>query len=731
MADFFSDTIGLMKILPKKKKEIKKALFFSIVIIVLLIVLNILLQLRLKQTLRLVNSPLSSLSANKKDEVIQPHDPFCLSRIDDKGWEIKNGQVRTHPKCLTVLNSRFGSRFNMDIYFSRQYMRSGVLGVLEDVDAQFGLRIKENDEVWQVFPQLKDSDYEISQELTLTGQKINFENNDNLVDLQIISPFAMSESMDDVEVKMSSAPFFYLDLEFENKTKKRVEKTIELSFGDAQSIKEENGLEIIYLNDSVSSGAIRALAYEKNQCKGKITKKHGVLECKVNAKADETVSIPLLYAGYINTPVVNDISSENERRLKFAYTKWFKNIEEIIGFGWENRDEFLQKTNDFEKKVFTDNLTPEEKWLMAQSFHSYLANSWLLHDEKGSFEYHVWEGEFKYFDTLDVAHDYGVLEGLFFPWALKSELSSWQKHAKEDGQGTVIPHDIGSRFVISGVSDFKIPNWQTSGMPAEENCNYILLLYWYWRQSNDNKFIKENAPFVKELVDCLINKDSNNNGIVDTNIGITTYDNEGNLALNKGSDNSYLALKQLSAYIFAKEIFKVAGKTNWAAMIDKEAEKITNSLIEADEKYGFIPLSLEEDSQKGQGFTFIVGLFYPVLTGVESQYLDRLVPVLKKNYPHSFEKSLVHDGDKAVGLKLAQKQDIYLGWFSHSLIGDYVGENLFEQDYNIEEIFFPLLFDSPSAFTDGYYFNPPFYPVKTCLTYYPRGVTIFSKLLKD
>ncbi|GAF71065.1 unnamed protein product, partial [marine sediment metagenome] len=364
-----------------------------------------------------------------------------------------------------------------------------------------------------------------------------------------------------------------------------------------------------------------------------------------------------------------------------------------------------------------------------------------VYDEESpdDFEYYVWEGEFKYLNTVDVAHDYGVLEGLYFPWVLKLELESWKKNAKQEEKGIVIPHDLGRRFEIEGIQAFKTEGWQTSGMPVEENTNFILLSYWYWNQTNDDQFIKETAGFIKKLTQSLINRDTNNNGIVDTDIGITTYDNDGNLALYKGPDNTYLGIKQLAAYISAEKIFEISNDKEAKDLASQQAQMITESLKKAYDAYGFIPLSLNSSfaekylfegkkvyGTEEQGFPFIIGLFYPTLTKLESPYLDELLPILAKSYSSAYEKSLVkNENGKVVGLQLAEYQHGNLGWFSHSVMADYIAERLLGLNYQSEQIFFPLIFDSPFAFTDGYTFRKPFYPPKSCLLFYPRGAALF------
>jgi hypothetical protein len=353
----------------------------------------------------------------------------------------------------------------------------------------------------------------------------------------------------------------------------------------------------------------------------------------------------------------------------------------------------------------------------------------------------VWEGEFKYFNTLDVAHDYGVLEGMYMPWVLEHELNSWAESVKEDDSGLVIPHDIVINFSVSGVSGYKIPGWEESSMPVEENANFIILAYWYYQQTGDDQYIDGIGQLIYELAKSMANRDTNGNGIADINPGMTTYDSDSNAALKEGRDSSYLGLKQLSAYLMAGELFKVIGRDEYVNFVDLQAEMITKSMEKIFEERGYIPLSLDPsfiekikfdgkiiNGTEEQGFVYVSGLFYPALTGFKSEKLDRVLALIKESYDGAYQKSIVKSDDKVAGLQLTEYQDLDLGWFSHSNMADLIAEKYWGADYNSWQVFWPRIYDSPYGFTDGHYFREPFYPPQLCLLFYPRGVTIFGFL---
>jgi len=706
-----------MLLLPKNKL-FKQRLIFSLG--VLLIFSLILIAYLTIQVIRLRKSPpFLNVGSLKTRTANIP----CNQRTDQSGWEIKNNKLITFPYCLTVMNSRFGSRFNLDWYFSGQKVKSSVMGTLEDKDIGLALELINNEGSKEtVFPISPNSSFnKQTNELGLTYQKINFENEELIISLTIKSPFSESKSTDDENTKLSSAPFFYLEITLENKTQKMLDKTFSLSLFQAGEVKNNT----IYFSDPARRDGMRALAsFGKNPdiipfIKGS----RGGFDWKTTLKPKTSETANFIYAGFLDGGAITDISNpENKKIMKFAYTKWFKSLEEVINYAQSDYEKIERKSLQFEKNLQNSQLSPQQKWLTAQAFHSYLGNTLLVGKN-----FFVWEGEFKYLNTLDVAHDYDVLAGLYFPWAIKLELNSWAKSAKEDQFGKVIPHDLGFRFNLKNRQEYAIEGNDTSGMPVEENSNFILLAYWYWHQTKDTEFIEQLLPLIKNLCQSLINRDTNNNGIADQGIGMTTYDNDGNLALKQAPDSSYLGIKQLTAYLAAEKMFTDAKDKKGQQLINKQAELIAGSLKQAYSKYDFIPLSLDPNFQE-QGFAAFTGLFYPALTNLDSPILKDLLPILSDSYKKAYEKSLVKDENgKTYGLQLAEFQSLHLGWFSHSTMADYIAKKLFNQDYDSSQYWFPLLYDNPYSFADGQYFNQPDKPITT-LIFYPRGAAIFSHL---
>jgi len=395
----------------------------------------------------------------------------------------------------------------------------------------------------------------------------------------------------------------------------------------------------------------------------------------------------------------------------------------------ENKSKILTLTNQFESTTKTKFSSPQEYWLAAQAFHSYQGNTLLLHSQRDrDVKFLTWEGEFKYINTVDVAHDYAVIEGLYFPWTLKSSLELWQNSAAKDNYGVVIPHDIGKRHDLYMRQTYGTSDMFPSAMPVEENANYLLLTYWYWHQTQDLEFIRHRADFLYDIFTSLKARDTNNNGLPDV-VGITTYDNDGNLALLKGSDNVYLGIKQFSGYLFLSKLYQQLGQTDRSNQVSQAAQTILTTLSDYYQTHNSLPISLESSDDTSPNI--VTGLYYPALTKFNSPLLDQLTDILEKVYPDYRQQTLFYDSqNNLLGRKLAKHQRINLGWISHDLISDYVANRLLNTNYATPDYAFTQLYDNPYSYADGHLMKTNNYPPNTPLVFYPRGVAIFANTVK-
>ena len=91
-------------------------------------------------------------------------------------------------------------------------------------------------------------------------------------------------------------------------------------------------------------------------------------------------------------------------------------------------------------------LSPQQRWIVADSLRSYKAASWLVGRQDcagGGYDAAVYEGAFGFLTTVDVLHEYGYFEINRVPWFFKSELQIVFKNARRNSFGVYFQHDQG------------------------------------------------------------------------------------------------------------------------------------------------------------------------------------------------------------------------------------------------------------------------------------------------
>lgn len=255
-------------------------------------------------------------------------------------------------------------------------------------------------------------------------------------------------------------------------------------------------------------------------------------------------------AGYVadNILYVKN-SSYEDNTFRFKYNQQFSSVQNVVNYAVTSRsggDEIEEKSKFFDDTVSSDSYLSintshldDVRNLMASSFQSFLANTWWAVSNGGREWFSVWEGIFRYHSTIDVEYNDAWFYFQYWPELLKKIMDEWPLYAKYNGQGTYLSHDMGW-------GDYPLGQSYPFDMPVEENANYILLLYKYWKTTGDTSYVNQRFGTVRQLVDFLINCDTNNNGLPDLNTFNTLDDGSPGLKLSK--DQAYLGVKCLGAY---------------------------------------------------------------------------------------------------------------------------------------------------------------------------------------
>ena len=371
------------------------------------------------------------------------------------------------------------------------------------------------------------------------------------------------------------------------------------------------------------------------------------------------------YSGHYDGQVMMD--EKYNKVLSFYYNSLFPTLSSVVDYAIKNQDENLARSQKFENVLTRSAASPEEKWIAALSFHTDQANSMLLQTPEGEPRFYLTEGRFRHMNTIDVAHE-TELVAVFAPWRLKLQIATWldymatapvmvesirnpdgTKRAVHEGysagsHGPYLYHDVGDFPFVMKATAYNFGPF----MAVEENANFSLLLYWYWKMTGDDAFVKKHLGTLEVLMHSLVNRDNDGSGLADEAVGWSTYDVSD--ALKRSSENVFLGVKQMTGYLAAAEMFEslpIKGKSaelvhgagtdgdntikfgdlqfnnealrkRQAAVYRAEAEKIAKTLKKAHKKYKYLPVSLKKEYSGWDQKCVVLaeGLFLPGLSGL-------------------------------------------------------------------------------------------------------------------
>lgn len=228
---------------------------------------------------------------------------------------------------------------------------------------------------------------------------------------------------------------------------------------------------------------------------------------------------------------------------RFQYTDYFSNIDAIIEFARAERNELLQKTNLFTQTIYNSSISPSAKSLIACGFQNYLANSWWVLDENNKDWFFIWEGWCCFHSTLDVEYNNSWFSLIYWPELLEKQIKAWFRNIQSEGFPS---HDIG---VLLEVNSQAYPHH----MPVEESCNLLLLIYALWRFRGYREW-EEHLEQLVRIVDYLVTTDTTGNGY--PNLGVANTVDDAAASVQYSKEQTYLAIKVLSALTAFVELTK-------------------------------------------------------------------------------------------------------------------------------------------------------------------------------
>jgi len=335
-----------------------------------------------------------------------------------------------------------------------------------------------------------------------------------------------------------------------------------------------------------------------------------------------TVGVFTLALGVFESGVVTSLDP-----MQRYYTSLFKDLEEVLEFTLEHAEEKISDSRRMDDLILGIPISEEQKLLICNATHSYLANTELLLDNSGRPVFIVNEGEYRMMNTLDLTVDQAFWELIFSPWTVKKELEFLQERSLyTDALGIAFSHDqgVGDAFTAVGNSVYELPNLLDcfSYMSYEETLNWLLTACLYCQNTHDTLWAEEHHKIMSLGLESLISRDQNGDGIMDADSDrcedgseITTYDSL-DISLGQARNNLYLAVKAWGAFVSLSAFFRTAVHDTASAekaldMAFRISKTVCSYYLE-DEKY--IPAVFEGGNQS-RIIPAIEGLIYPFLCG--------------------------------------------------------------------------------------------------------------------
>ncbi len=600
------------------------------------------------------------------------------------------------------VNAKFGSRFDFVVSPSLGSVRSGTDGVYHDNAASYIVGVEPgNNGVTYIFHmgtrngQQRDT-YLSNEQWTQGLDTTRWEGDAGVtalhVTVDIIDTFygepgciAIADCAD--QVRDDTVPVFLVGVTLRNSAS--AAQSGKFLFGSNRALPASNacvehttpgGTSTTLLSyspqaDATGGTLFLAGAQSNWMCNTSISDRAG-LAWNYSVGAGQSSTAYMLMGGWNagrNLFVNTQLPSNCQQELLYPAQEW-SSEQAVVDFAIDNLasgDNLLGRAQNMENLLIRNNaLTPQQRWVIADSLHSYKAQSWLVGrtcaGEYAGYDAAVYEGSFGFLTTVDVMHEYGYFEINRVPWFFKSALLTVFKNATRDSFGTFFQHDQGGDINSSGNCTnpgLGIPTLRATcyapprfsfgvPMPTEEDSNVALLTAYYVFITGDTQMLTDNQNAVLNLIDAGM---THNERVGDPATGIayngqdtaTTYDDQKdclhNLAANAGN-LYYQGLKEATAYRATAYLDGLAQNDANGGRWQSDASKIEAAMVREYNAVGYLPLAENNaayNNCSGRTVTTGEGLFYLHLIGLDSTMNQTLLQDLARQYPSDLAANTV------------------------------------------------------------------------------------------
>jgi len=328
---------------------------------------------------------------------------------------------------------------------------------------------------------------------------------------------------------------------------------------------------------------------------------------------------------------------------RYAYTRVFRDLVDVVAHGLENRAHYEKLANRRDRELSQAKLSVHQKFLLAQSAHSYLGNTQLLWSTDGPL-WVVNEGEYRMMNTFDLTVDHLFFELRWFPWAVRTVLDLFVNRYSysdriQDGNGVAtrggisFTHDMGvcNSFTPKGHSSYECDHLRGcfSHMTMEQLLNWVLCAITYADHTGDKKWLAEHKRTLLACADSMRRRDhpkpSNRDGVLKHDsmrcgadgAEITTYDSL-DVSLGQARNNLYLAVKTLGAWVLLERGLKLIGLKAESSAAAASADLLAATLVKKfDAETGTFPAVFEANNTS-RIIPAVEGFAYPLFLGLKS-----------------------------------------------------------------------------------------------------------------
>jgi hypothetical protein len=281
---------------------------------------------------------------------------------------------------------------------------------------------------------------------------------------------------------------------------------------------------------------------------------------------------------------------EGDKGYRFLYNQPsgpdLGSVDDVVDYALgSERASIEEKTAFFDgvlSESYTSPLPQGGRDLSACALQNFICNAWWGYNGENKQWFSVWEGEpYMYHSSVDVEYTNAFFYLSFWPDLLQTLLQEWVTFEKQLDQGKCVSHDMGVEHWVTGMA-------YPHDMPVEENADYVLLLYSHWKATGDTEFMRSVFAHARDYTQFIFNCDSDGDGLADLNVDNTI--DQGSPALQHARNQTYLGVKALAAYRAASE------------MEQAQASPDVGFIAACEDRVGLINRTLEQKLWLGDHF---------------------------------------------------------------------------------------------------------------------------------